>query len=278
VDLRKDHVIVTIFFVTMEKGTRPVVTVIMPAYNGARTLRDSADSVLDQTLDSLELVIVDDGSTDATAEIAAGIAARDRRVHVVHRSISGGPAAARNNGIESARGRYLAFCDADDLWLPTKLERQLELARRTGAALIYSAYQRIDGDSAEVGTAIRSSERVVHVPTMLSYQQLLRSNMIGCLTAVVDTGLTGPVSMPDTPGAEDWALWLRVLREGGSAAGIDEPLALYRVSRPGSHSARRWNALRAVWRVLRDEEQLSIPSAAAHVVTDAAAALRKSRL
>ena len=263
---------------TIDKGPHPEVTVIMPAFNGARTLRDSAQSVLDQTVDSLELVIIDDGSTDDTAAIAHELAARDARVQVIRRAESGGPAVARNTGIAEARGRYLAFCDADDLWLASKLERQLDLARRTGAALVYSAYQRVAADFAGPASAAAPGERVVHVPTELTYRQLLRSNEIGCLTALVDVRQTGPVAMPDVPGAEDWALWLHVLRRGGTAAGIDEPLALYRASRPGSHSAQRWSAVRAVWHVLRHEEGLSAPRAALHVVTDAAAALRKSRV
>ncbi|HEY0248903.1 MAG TPA: glycosyltransferase family 2 protein [Gryllotalpicola sp.] len=250
----------------------------MPAFNSARTLRDSAQSVLDQSLDSLELIVIDDGSTDSTSVIAEGLAARDARVRLVRRPASGGPAAARNTGIAVARGRYLAFCDADDLWLPSKLARQLELAGATGAALVYSAYHRVDADFAGPATAFRSQERVVHVPTHLTHTELLRSNLIGCLTAVVDVERTGPISMPDLPGAEDWALWLRILREGGRAVGIDEPLALYRAARPGSHSTRRWRAVGAVWRVLRVEEGISVPGAALRLVTDALAALRKSRI
>ncbi|GAB3385124.1 glycosyltransferase family A protein [Humibacter soli] len=263
---------------TIDKGPHPEVTVIMPAFNSARTLRDSAQSVLDQTVDSLELIIIDDGSTDDTATVAQELAAGDARVRVIRRAASGGPAVARNTGIAQARGRYLAFCDADDLWFAPKLERQFDVARRTGAALVYSAYQRVAADFAGPASAAVPGERVVHVPTELTYRQLLRSNEIGCLTALVDIQQTGPVAMPDVPGAEDWALWLHVLRTGGAAAGIDEPLALYRAAQPGSHSAQRWSAARAVWHVLRREEGLSAPRAALHLVTDAAAALRKSRL
>jgi len=250
----------------------------MPAFNSARTLRESAQSVLDQSVDSLELIVIDDLSTDDTAAIAQNLAARDARVRLISRPERGGPAAARNEGMAAARGRFIAFCDADDLWLPTKLERQLELAKASGAALIFSSYRRVDAGFAGPAAESSAPERVIHAPARVTYAELLRHNVIGCLTAVIDTRKTGPVSMPDLPGAEDWGLWLRILREGGQAVGITEPLALYRTAQQGSHSAGRWRAVRAVWRVLRAEERLSLPSAVLHLVTDAVSALRKSRV
>lgn len=250
----------------------------MPAFNSARTLRDSVVSVLDQTFPSLELVVVDDASTDATAAILRDLQDRDQRVRVVRRPSGGGPAEARNTGIAVARGRFLAFCDADDLWLPDKLRLQLDLMAETGASLSYSAYHRIPASFAGSATAFTPEERIVTVPREITYQQLLHRNLIGCLTAVVDTSRTGSVRMPDVPGAEDWALWLRILREGGRAAGLLEPTALYRTAQTGSHSAQRIRAARAVWRVLRQEERLPIVRAFRYLVTDAVAALRKSRI
>lgn len=256
----------------------PLVTVIMPVFNGARTLRQSVHSVLDQTCRDLELVVVDDASTDGTAGLVEELAEQDGRVRLVRRGRSGGPAAARNTGIAVGTGRYLAFCDADDLWLPEKLQRQLDLAEATGAALLYCGYHRVDAAFAGSAADFRPEGRVVNVPPRLTHAALLHRNVIGNLTAVVDTQRTGPVSMPDIQGAEDWALWLRILRACGAAAGIDEPLALYRAAQPGSHSADRTRAVRAVWTVLRKQERLSVPSAAMHLVTGAVAALRKNRI
>lgn len=263
---------------TVARDPLPLVTVVIPVFNGARTLRQSVHSVLDQTCRDLELVVVDDGSTDETAHIVEELAGQDGRVRLVRRQRSGGPAAARNTGIASGTGRFIAFCDADDLWLPSKLERQLDLAESSGAALVYCGYHRVDASFAGSAADFVPEGRVVHVPTRLSHAALLRRNVIGNLTAVVDTHLTGPVSMPDVPGAEDWALWLRIVRESGAAVGIDEPLALYRASQPGSHSADRWRAVRAVWHVLRCQEKLSGPSAAVHLLTGVVAALRKNQI
>ena len=263
---------------TTAKDPLPLVTVVMPVFNGARTLRRSVTSVLDQTFRSLELVVVDDASTDDTVRIAEELAKGDARVRIVRRERSGGPAAARNSGIAGGTGRFLAFCDADDLWLPEKLERQLDLARTSGASLLYCGYHRVSADFAGTGADFVPEGRVVHVPTQLTREGLLRRNVIGNLTAVVDLERTGPVTMPDVPGAEDYALWLSILRKGGTAAGIDEPLALYRAAQEDSHSSDRTRAVRAVWQVLRRQESLSVPSAVVHLVTGIVAALRKNRI
>ncbi|MCS6711048.1 glycosyltransferase family 2 protein [Brachybacterium sp. EF45031] len=250
----------------------------MPVFNGAHTLEQSMGSVLDQTCADLELLVVDDASTDSSAQVVERAASADPRVRLLRRASSGGPAAARNTALASARGRYVAFCDADDLWLSHKLERQLELARTSGAALVYCGYHRIAADYAGSVAQFTPDGRVVRVPSRLTHAQLLRRNVIGNLTAVVDTARTGPVRMPDLPGAEDWALWLKVVREHGPAAGIDQPLALYRTAQAHSHSADRGRAVRAVWRVLRQQEHLSRPGAAVRLLTGIAAALRKRRI
>lgn len=250
----------------------------MPAYNSAATLADSATSVLAQSMGDLELVIADDGSTDETAAEAGRLAIDDDRVRILRLHGRSGPAGARNAAIAVARGRYLAFCDADDLWLPTKLERQLAVAAETGAPLVFSAYHRVDAGHTGGARGTVPDGRVVHVPARVTHDELLRRNVIGCLTAMVDLAQSGPITMPDIPGAEDWATWLGILRDGGTAVGIDEPLALYRTAQAGSHSRRRWRAACAVWRVLREQEGLDPVRAGRHLVTDAVAALRKTRI
>lgn len=263
---------------TAAQNPSPLVTIVMPVYNGARTLRQSVSSVLDQSFRDFELVIVDDASTDETRHIAEQLAHDDSRVLLVCRPESGGPAVARNSGIKSGVGRYLAFCDADDLWLPTKLQRQLELAETSGAPLVYCGYHRVDASYAGTGSDFQTEGRVVQVPRRLTHSALLRHNHVGNLTALVNLSRTGPVAMPDIEGAEDWGLWLSIVREHGPAAGINEPLALYRAAQAESHSANHGRAIRAVWTVLRQQERLSIPTAAVHLVMNIIAALRKSRI
>jgi glycosyltransferase involved in cell wall biosynthesis len=260
---------------TIVNPERPLVSVVMPVHNSARTLRNSVLSVLAQTYRWLELIVVDDASTDSSADIAHALRADDDRVRVVSRPARGGPATARNDGIAAARGRFIALCDADDMWLSTKLARQIEVALRTRAPLVFSEYHRIDADHTATAAEFVARGRVVHVPTVVTRTRLLRSNVIGALTALFDRERSGLVAVPGIDGAEDWALWLRVLRGGEVAIGIDEPLALYRAAQRGSHSAHRWRAVRAVWRVLRRQERLSVWSAAWHTATNATAAVRK---
>ncbi|WP_284346101.1 glycosyltransferase family 2 protein [Dermabacter sp. Marseille-Q3180] len=250
----------------------------MPVFNGTATLHQSMISVLNQSIRDLELIVVDDGSNDDSAEIAERLAQEDDRVRLERRAKSGGPAAARNSGIAQAKGRYLAFCDADDMWLPHKLELQIACAERTGAPLIYSSYHRIAPDFHESAADFTPEGRLVSVPPKITYRDLLAGNKIGNLTAVVNLSVTGPVTMADRSGAEDWALWLEITRKFGAARGIEEPLALYRAEQKGSHSDDRLRVIRAVWRVLREQENVPRWKAAWYLMRSAVAALRKSRI
>src|SRR5688500_7031207 len=139
------------------------VSVVMPAYNAEATIASAMASVRAQTYAGWELIVVDDGSTDRTAEIAAGAAATDKRIRVI-RQRNQGVAAARNAAIEAATGRYLAFLDADDLWLPSKLERQLCFMCLRSAALSATAYRRQWGD--KLGPFF-------HVPELITYETSL---------------------------------------------------------------------------------------------------------
>jgi glycosyltransferase involved in cell wall biosynthesis len=256
----------------------PLVSVVMPARNAERTIAGAVASVMGQTLADLELLVADDGSSDATGGIVRQLARGEARIRYAQIDRSGGPASARNLAIGLAQGRYLAFLDADDLWLPTKLERQLELARRTGAVLTYTAYHRAEAALTGGLEGWAPQGRVVHVPPVLGYRALARHNQIGCLTAMVDRRQSGPVRLPDIPGAEDFGLWLALLRGGRLARGLDEPLAVYRASGTGTMSARRVAMARAVWRLLRVEEGFGPARAAFNLAGCLAGGLAKSRI
>lgn len=209
----------------------------------------SIESVLQQTYADLELIVVDDASTDETAAIVEAFVKRDPRVKFLRQTINAGAAEARNRAIGDACGRYIAFLDSDDLWLPRKLEVQIGRMRAENWPFTFCAYTRIDEDGHILGE--------VGVPKSVSYGELLKTCVIGCLTAVYDTEVFGKVLMPSVRKRQDFGLWLRLLKMTPRAYGIQEPLALYRM-RGDSISANKKSAAMHTWRLYRDVEKLSL--------------------
>ena len=231
--------------------SRVLVSVIMPVYNAAATMRRSIESVLEQTHRDLQLVLIDDGSRDDSPAIIAEFAARDSRI-VAIRQANGGVAAARNAGVRAAGGTHIAFLDSDDWWAPRKLELQLAEMRRTGAQVCYAAYQRVSEDG-------RALSRVLP-PTRVGYRDMLGSNHIGNLTGIYDRRL-GDVEFQRV-GHEDYVFWLDRVRRAGHAVRVpgDEPLAWYLV-RGGSVSSNKLRAAGWQWRIYRQIEGLGLTSA-----------------
>nr|WP_216665618.1 glycosyltransferase family 2 protein [Pseudoruegeria sp. HB172150] len=223
----------------------PLVTVVTPVYNALSTLERTVDSVRAQDFGDWELILSDDGSTDGSDDLAQRLACKDPRIRFLPHACNTGAAQARNRALGVARGQFVAFLDADDEWLPHKLRRQIQFMRETGAAFTYSGYLRVRG----------SRRREVRVPPSVDYAGLLGGNVIGCLTAVYDTAQLGRVEMPDLRLRQDYALWLKLLRQVDCARAVPEPLALHHL-RTGSLSSARWAALRATWTLYRQVEGL----------------------
>jgi teichuronic acid biosynthesis glycosyltransferase TuaG len=229
---------------------KPMFSIIMPTYNSERFVLEAVESVLGQGVDSWELLIVDDASEDDTRRILEGIELNEPRVRAFYRETNGGPAVSRNMAISRASGRFIAFLDSDDVWREDKLERQLELFAQTGTPLAYSAYEKVSESGDRIG-------RVVQVPPETSYRDLLGATVIATCTAVYDTMHVGKVLMPDIRKRQDFGLWLRILRGGGVAKAVNEPLAYLR-KRAGSLSSNKLSAAYYVWRVYRELEKLSL--------------------
>lgn len=221
----------------------PLVSVVMPAWNAGTTLERAVRSVLAQSWPRLELVLVDDGSTDDTGVLARELAAGDRRIRVACMGANAGVAAARNRGIELAQGDCIAFLDSDDWWYPEKLERQVRHLRASGAAIAYAPYDRVDRTGRVLGTVLP--------PPVATHADMLRGNRIGNLTGIYDRRIGDGVFLP--VGHEDYAFWLGMVRRAGWAACVpgNHPLACYQVH-GGSLSADKWRAARWQWRIYRD--------------------------
>ena len=204
------------------------VSVVMPVYDAAQSLSASIDGVRGQSFDDWELLCVDDGSSDGSGEIVAQAAAADERIRLIRLEGRNGAAVARNTAIESSRGRYVAFCDADDIWLPHKLDAQLEHARETGSPLTFTSYAKIHGDDPVTAATWSGGDRVVRARDRVTYRDLRRENFIGCSTAMYDADVLGRRTMPLIDRRQDYGLWLDLLRDGAVARGLDEVLVLYR--------------------------------------------------
>ena len=229
----------------------PLVSVVMPVYNAATTLGASVRSVLAQTHGDWELLVTDDGSTDDSWDALEAFARADERIKPERGPGRSGTAGARNAAIGRADGDYVAFLDSDDLWLPTKLDRQLAFAARGSAPLTFTSYFKVDAafDGEAVGWA--PNDRIVRARPMLDYRAMLQQNHIGCLTAMYDRQALGTRFMPDLRKRQDYALWLSILRDGTTARGLIEPLALYRDRRPGSLSSNKLSLVEYNWTLYR---------------------------
>ena len=204
-----------------------LVSVIMPAYNSARTLEDAASSVLEQTYENIELLIADDDSSDDTSEICQALASKDSRVHVITNTSNQGALKTRLKAIREAKGEWIAFLDSDDLWKPDKLSKQLALRNDTGCDLVYTGSSFIDENG-------QPYEWILHVPERIEYKQLLKQNIISNSSVLVKKDLFvrfAPDNEDKHDMHEDFACWLGMLRAGHTARGIDEPLITYRLSK-----------------------------------------------
>ena len=214
-----------------------IVSIIMPAYNSARTLEDAASSVLEQTYENIELLIADDDSSDDTSEICQALASKDSRVHVITNTNNQGALKTRLKAVKEAKGEWIAFLDSDDLWKPDKLSKQLALRDDTGCDLVYTGSSFIDENG-------RPFEWIMHVPERIQYRQLLRQNIISNSSVLVKKDLFlrfAPDSEDKHDMHEDFACWLGMLRAGHTARGIDEPLITYRLSK-SSMSGNKFKA------------------------------------
>lgn len=219
------------------------VSVVMPAYNSGRFITEAIASVLAQTYSNWELLIVDDASTDATAELLQNFR-QDDRIKIFRFSENKGTQFSRNKAIEEASGDFIAFLDADDLWKPEKLYLQLQMMQTNKLPACFSSYELISENGQNLHTKIEAL-------SLLSYQKLQKANYVGNLTGIYDVRQLGKVFAPDLKKRQDWALWLEVIRLGGAMYSIRESLAYYRV-RKNSISGNKLEMLRYNYKVYHE--------------------------
>lgn len=232
-----------------ERIKLPLVSIIMPAYNSANTIAASIDSILAQTYLNWELIIVDDCSSDRTLEVASAYAKEDKRISAMKMPVNGGVAKARNRAIQESNGRFIAFLDSDDIWMPEKLSHQIWFLLKNDLSFTYSAYSLI-GNGKE--------DFIFNPPKSISYSQLLKTNSIGCLTAIYDSEKLGKRYMTVTLDRQhDYAMWLSFTKELGMVYGIPYPLAKYRIQQT-SLSSNKFAVSQSHWKVYRFIEGLNL--------------------
>lgn len=230
-----------------------MVSIVTPVFNAREYIKETIDSVLAQTYQDFEWFLVEDCSSDGTEAYLQELldTLGDSRIHYVKQPSNMGAAEARNRGVDLASGRYLAFLDADDLWLPDKLERQLSFIEEKDAAFVFTGYEF--GDEQARGTG-----HIVKVPEKLTYSQALKNTTIFTSTVMFDTEKIKKheLAMPKIK-SEDTALWWKILKQGYPAYGLNENLTIYR--RPSkSLSSNKLEAVRRIWNLYRKQEKLGL--------------------
>lgn len=226
-----------------------LVSVIMPAYNSEKYIAESIKSVLAQTYQNWELIIVDDCSTDKTKEIVKSFS--DSRIKFFKNNTNSGVDITRNKAISEASGRWFAFLDSDDIWKPDKLEKQLEFMIDKGAEFCFTAYEQMD----EFGNL---TGKICVPPKTVDYKKMIRlACPIGNLTVIYDTKRVGKIMVPHIKKRNDFALWLQVLKKIDVGYGISDVLASYRV-RNDSLSGNKLKLIKYHWELYRKIEGHSI--------------------
>jgi teichuronic acid biosynthesis glycosyltransferase TuaG len=229
---------------------QPMISIITPSYNASLFIEHTIASVRMQTFQNWEMIIVDDCSTDNTPDILERIEKEDERIHVIYLNQNGGAAVARNIALQYAKGRFVAFLDSDDCWKPEKLQKQLSFMQTNNYAFTFTAYEFVTNEGVMLNKQISA-------PAQISYDDMLKNTIIGCLTVMIDRQIVGDFQMPNIRTRQDLATWLAILKKGINAYGLNENLAEYRIGNP-SISRNKWKAAKMNWFVYRRVEKLNV--------------------
>jgi len=235
-----------------------MISIIVPVYNAGKFIKETIESVLNQSFTDFELLLIDDVSTDDSEKIIKEI--KDTRIRYIKQSENKGAWAARNRGLLEAKGRYIAFLDADDLWDKDKLKKEYEFMQQEDAGFVFTGYEFAD----EAG---KGTGAIVKVPHTLDFKHALNNTNIFTSTVLIDREKIGDdlIKMPHIK-SEDTATWWRILMAGNLAYGLNENLVKYRRS-AGSLSSDKIEAVRRIWRLYREVAGLNIVSSCLHFVS-----------
>ena len=237
-----------------------LVSIITPCYNGEKYIRE--------TIPDWEMIIVDDGSKDNSAAIVREYADKDPRIQLIQQA-NAGSAAARNNGIRRAEGQYIALLDADDLWHPDFLKKQIEFMKRKDAVCVYCSYRRIDENSREI-------MRPTYAKEVITTKDMKVMNQIGCLSGLYDSSRHGKIYLKESLKSirDDYAYWYDIVALEDRAFGNKEILADYRVL-SSSTTGNKKKLIKKQYQFYRQYLKENPVTAAINVVRWGLAGLRK---
>lgn len=233
------------------------VSVITPIYNAERFLEKTLNSILAQTYKNLEIIFVDDCSTDDSGSYIQEMQKEHPEIVYFKQLTNQGAGAARNKALELASGQYVAFLDSDDIWMPEKIEKQIDLMKKTGTPFSYTAIEMIN----ESDELVKGKRNLVE---SCNYQYLLHNTIIATSSVVIDRNQLGDFRMPLRRGGQDYATWLKLLRGNVVARGINEALVRYRISNH-SLSSNKFKSIKQVWEIQTQDEGINKVAAAFHV-------------
>ncbi|AIQ54438.1 glycosyltransferase family 2 protein [Paenibacillus sp. FSL R7-0331] len=222
---------------------KPLVSIVMPAYNCGKFIEQSIFSVLNQSYTKWELIIIDDCSKDNTVSLIECMAKNDDRILIYKNAKNSGVSATRNRGISVAKGEWIAFLDSDDIWNELKLEKQLAYAADYNAEFLFTGSAFIN----EEGTPYSG---IFQIPEKVNYKLLRKHNVVSCSSVIIKKSLTENMKMERDDLHEDYAFWLKILKTGVNAYGLNDPLITYRISR-NSKSGNKFKTLSMTYKVFR---------------------------
>lgn len=200
---------------------QPLVSVVIPAYNCEKYIAETLDSVISQTYSNLEIIVVNDCSTDNTEQVILEYEKKDRRIKYLKNGVNSGVAKTRNGGVAVANGEWIAFLDSDDIWNFDKIEKQINHLYGSKGYFCYTSYSFVDG----LG---RDMDKVFTVPETVDYRGLLRKHVINCSTVIIKRDILIQHPMIHDDLHEDYIAWLSILKSHGKALGLTESLTVYR--------------------------------------------------
>ena len=244
------------------------VSIIVPMYNAEKFIGKTIESVLSQTYENWEMLIMNDVSTDNSLAVVNEYVKKDDRIKVVNTEKNMGVVKGRNHLIDLANGKYIAFLDADDYWHSQKLEKQIQFMKEKKAGISCTEYTRVKENGEKINEVVIKSE--------ISYTDMLKNNYLGCLTVMYDIEKVGKRYFKELEKNEDYVLWLEIVKDVKKIFGLKENLAYYRVL-DNSRSSNKAKTAKVRWEIYRKVEKLPFLNSVYYFLHYAVRAVLKSK-